>query len=171
MAMSTPERLRRLQMMQRSLMTGVAVVTAFVVAFSARAAKSPKIPNPSDLQLLYVLSGLNLFALLLNPILARVVLASSLRQGSDAAAPGADEAAGRALFERLCNLVLIRWLLSEAPAMLGATACLVAVLNGVLPAYPLFWINLVSPLYFIGNMLRTPAEEALLDVCSQVPDA
>jgi len=72
-------------------------------------------------------------------------------------------------FLALRNATMVRLALLEAAAIFGLVVLLIAALCGVLGKQPLYWVNLVSPVFFIAfAFLTLPSEDRVIEKLRQV---
>ena len=57
-------------------------------------------------------------------------------------------APAKAFWDRLRNAHIIRLVLFEAVALFGLLICALAMFDGVLQTYPVYWVNLISSFIF-----------------------
>lgn len=72
-------------------------------------------------------------------------------------------------FLALRNATMVRLALLEAAAIFGLVVLLIAALCGVLGKQPLYWVNLVSPVFFIAfSFLTLPSEDGVIEKLREV---
>lgn len=149
----SPSELRALQVVQAALMGGVFFFGLVVVLFAIRPPAASATPiAPRVLLLLSALHAAGaLGAWAVAPFLQGLLLA---RLGARMGAVGTVGALRSALVLRLALL--------EGPALFGLVICLLAGISGALRATPLYWLNALSAVAFIGyGVLSFPTVERL----------
>lgn len=149
------QRAANLRIILGSMAGGVLLLVAVTGIFYLT---RPALPaTPAALKLLQAASAVNAaFLVLLYPV-SGVVFGAVLRAKTPAPAP------------RLQSACVLRGALREISGLVGAVACLLAVMNGAMAAQPLFWINLATPLVFaLTTFLSLPTEDSLRERLSDL---
>jgi len=148
-----PSELRALQVVQTALMGGVFLFGLVVVLLAMR----PPAANAEPIapRVLILLSATHaviaLIAWSLAPLLQGLLVARLGARLSSAAGVGT-----------LRGALIVRLAVLEGPALFGLVICLIAATGGALRATPLYWLNALSAVAFLGyGVLSFPTAERL----------
>ncbi|MBM4117619.1 hypothetical protein FJ251_07705 [bacterium] len=149
----SPGELRALQIVQVALMGGVLLFGLVVVLIAMRPPAAGAAPIAQ--RVLVLLSAVHaVIALIvwsLAPLLQGLLVARLGAQLGTAGGVGA-----------LRGALIVRLALLEGPALFGLVICLIAATGGALRATPLYWLNALSAVAFVGyGVLSFPTAERL----------
>lgn len=125
-------------------------LTAFCAVVGVLYARSGAVATPEKVRLVNVLTGVSMFYAAVAIVVSEVLWKSILRR------PGDLSGKARTGF-------IVRLALREGAALLGCVTALLAAMNGVLRAYPAYWVDLApAALFWSFLVLHWPAPERLL---------
>lgn len=144
----SPAGAKQLQIIAGAMASGLALMAGLVVwsYFSAEA----KVPEPRDVYLINSLTAILMVAALGAIVASEVVWRSLLKKE------------GGSLGARIYTGFIVRMALREGASLGGMTAAYIATLNGVLRAYPAYWVNLAPfGLFLVFLATHWPTQEKL----------
>ncbi len=160
----TPTTLRAMQMVQAALMMGVPSFLLVVLFFSSQH-RSPAPGESGDAGLLRMLSFAHLAVAggcwAVAPLLygAQFGARALGRSTAEEDGPAGNNAAGVALFA-IRRALILRLALLDGAALFGLVVCFLGAINGVLREQPVYWLNALSALIFLGfGVLSFPTRD------------
>ncbi|GIV59842.1 MAG: hypothetical protein KatS3mg043_0931 [Rhodothermaceae bacterium] len=159
----TPEHIRTFQIIMLALAMGVTLFGVVVlVLYLAQPVGEP--PDASDVELIRMLTlGHALVGVAVYTVSGRVyrlALDRATPAGPAPRVPALEEAA--TVLGRMRAAEIVRLALFEGTALFGLVVCLLGVTNGVMQAYPVYWLNLLSAVAMVGFVARNfPTAERL----------
>ncbi len=144
----SPAGAKQLQIIAGAMVSGLVLMAGLVVWSCFRA--EPKAPEPRDVYLINSLTALMMVIGLVSIVMSEIVWRSILKKSGDT------------LAARIHTGFIIRMACREGASLGGMTAAYIATLNGVLRAYPAYWVNLAPfGLFLIFLATHWPTEEKL----------
>jgi len=153
-AMLTVESVRGLQILQLSLGVGVVLFCGAIVFFwwsgePVESAPPGVVPMLTLAQFAVAVASFAVSAPLFRSRLGAVRNAGSPEEG----------------LEALRGAWMLRVAIPEGAALFGAAVAFLAVMNRVVDAHPLYWINLATPAVFVLFVARTfPTRDGLMEL-------
>jgi hypothetical protein len=167
----TPAELRIFQIIQGALGAGIAVFLGVTIILYVLGSDALAGEATQGIQLVRMLSLVHLAMAVVLFVAAKVVYDLLFRSERLAAAssPELRNAHGEVTHDPAQHCVallrtstIIRLALYEAIALFGLIVCLLAVVDGVVQAYPVYWLNALSSVAFSGYVVLTfPTAERL----------
>jgi hypothetical protein len=160
-ALLTPITLRVMAIIQTALVVAPLLYVIPVIVMVSTRNTMP--PGPNEFFLLNILSFMHGGALLTAAfggtfLFQRIFSAERLAEGPD----HEPEALAVVTLGSLRSAIILRLALFEGAAFFGITVCILAMMNGVLDAEPVYWLNLGSLLVFTAFAVQTfPTKERL----------
>ena len=150
---------RYLRVIAFAMGNGIALATVFSLFFYARSAAAA--PTPQSLKLINRLTVLSMAASFAAIVVSEIVWKKMLA----GAAAGDVNAKTRTAF-------VVRSALREGAALAGTATFFLACLNGVLRAYPAYWVDLApAALFWSFLYLHWPSLENLKEELSEILNA
>jgi hypothetical protein len=167
----TPAELRMFQIIQGALGAGIATFLCIPVALYVFDAVVLADEAAQDLQLIRLLSLVHIALAAALLVTAKVVYDLQFRPERLAGEhrPALRDTQGEVIHDPatyclalLRTAMIVRMAMYEGIAMFGLVVCLLAVIDGVVQAYPLYWLNALSSVALIGYIVLTfPTAERL----------
>lgn len=167
----TPAELRVFQLLQGALGAGVAMFLCVSIILYVLDAGASAGEAASDLQLVRMLSLVHMVLAVALFVAAKVVYDLQFRPErlAEANRPELRDAQGEITPDPaqhcvalLRTAMILRLAMYEGIAMFGLVVCLLAVINGVMQASPVYWLNALSSVALIGyTVLTFPTAERL----------
>lgn len=146
----TPGVAQTLKIISAAMGGGLTLMAGLVVWSYGNAAV--KVPSPVEVKTINALTVVAMVAALSATIASEIAWRSLLRR------------TGSALSVRVQGAFIVRLACREGAGLLGMTVAYVAALNGVLRAYPAYWVNLAPYGLFLGFLAaHWPSIERLTD--------
>jgi hypothetical protein len=158
-----PEQLRPLQIIHFALAGGVSIFLVVTMILTG----SPVVVPPGGEDLLTVLSMVHAIAFIAAIAIGRFLYDSQLRRDRlQSMAQGVSEQAARDLVLGLLRRVtIVRLALLEGAAFFGLAVVLIAKMTGVVTEAPVYWLNALSSVIFIGFVVFTfPTRDKINDL-------
>jgi hypothetical protein len=158
----TPGTVRSLRIIQGAIGAGVLVFALVVLGMHARV--SADVPPPPQV-LVFLMQILTLvhfvMAATMYP-LARFIFTRMVSRERLAKSGGMGPAG---ILSLMRMGIIMRLTMYEGVAFVGLVVCMVGVLEGVLRAYPVYWVNAFSTAVLLLFVMRTfPSEERLIAI-------
>lgn len=136
-------------------MGGGLTFMAGLVAWSY-ANSAARVPTPVEVKTINALTVAAMVAALIATIASEIAWRSLLRKSESA------------LSIRVQGAFIVRLACREGAGLLGMTVAYLAALNGVLRAYPAYWVNLAPYVLFLGFLAaHWPSVERLTDAAGE----
>lgn len=132
-----PEQAARQLQVIACAMGGGLVMMAGLVAWSYVNAEA-KIPAPNDIRMINLLTTVSMAVAVVSIVASEFVWRAILRKATGA------------LGGRVMTAYIVRLAMREGAGLLGMTVAYLAAVNGVLRAYPAYWVNLAPFALFLG---------------------
>ncbi|UCF63642.1 MAG: hypothetical protein JSW33_13935 [bacterium] len=158
--MLTPRNLKEIQIIYFALGTGVVIFmlvlifTYFLVSEFVSGTDDNLIFMLTLIHLLFLLTGIPLSKFLFKKILNSAGVSTILTPAVVRKTKDSVDRSSWSLWNRIRLAHILRLALFESIAVFGLIICTLATFSGVIKAYPIYWINLVSSFLFIMFLIN-----------------
>lgn len=150
----TPQHLKELQIIYFALGFGILIFTIILIFLYSNISDMVTIKEDSQILMLSVIHFILLFTCfpvsnyLFNNIVQGTWVLNFVSQNLGRPENTAPVEPAKEFWDRLRNAHIIRLVLFEGIALFGLVICTLAIFDGVLQVYPVYWVNLMSSFVF-----------------------